>query len=211
MSLATLNGLAEFRSQGTFDGIDLAAFLSSMGETRWITGRAQGQFLLEGTGKNPAEVIRQAQGRSSITVKEGELVGLALNDALRRVEKRPLLASLNWRGGRTPFDQAQTQLSIKNGIGELSEGRLASPSLITNVHGRVSLVDRTLSVKADVSPTAPAPSPSPAIVFDVSGGWDNVVVAPDARSLIERSGAAKPLFGPERLLHSAPLPLATAQ
>jgi AsmA protein len=48
-------------------------------------------------------------------------------------------------------------------------------------------------------------------VFDVSGAWDNVTVTPDARSLIERSGAAKPLFGPERLPQNEPLPLATAQ
>jgi AsmA protein len=199
LSLATLDGSADFKGQGTFDGVDLHAFLNAIGERRWITGRAQGQFLLEGKGRSPADVIRQAHGRSSVTVKEGELVGIALNDAIRRVEKRPLLASLNWKGGRTSFDQAQAQLTLKDGIGEIAEGRLSAPALLTSLHGQVSLVDRTLRLKADVSPLAPNTSPSPVIVFDVSGGWDSVVITPDARALIERSGAAKPLFGPQLL------------
>jgi AsmA protein len=135
-----------------------------------------------------------------VTVKDGELIGISLDDALRRVEKRPLLASLNWKGGRTPFDQAQAQIVVKNGIGEVAESRLKAPALQTSLQGRVSLVDRTLNLRADVSSgTSTAPDPTPALVFDVSGGWDSIVLAPDARSLIERSGAAKPLLGPGRL------------
>jgi AsmA protein len=209
LSVATRDGVAEFKSQGSFDGVDMAALLGSMGEPRWITGQGHGQFLLEGTGTTPAELMRRAQGRSSITIRDGELVGLALDDALRRLEKRPLLASLNWRGGRTPFDEAQAQILVKNGVGEIGDARLASPSLLTTLAGQVSLVDRTVSLKADV--TIPAQSSSPSILFDVNGGWDNVTVTPDARSLIQRSGAAKPLFGPDRLPQDPPQPLVTAQ
>ena len=198
LSLAKQNGGTEVKTQGTFEGVDLLAFLNTIGEPRWIGGQAQGLFQFDGTGRTPAEIIRQSQGRTSVTVKDGELIGMALNDALRRVEKRPLLASLNWRSGRTPFDQAQVHLNLKDGIGEFADSRLSSPILIANLHGQLSLLHRTLNLKADVSPVAPTPSPEPAIVFDVSGGWDNIVVTPEARSLIQRSGAAKPLFGPER-------------
>lgn len=211
LALASLHGKTELKSQGAFDGVDLSAFLTAIGEPRWIAGQTQGQFLFEGSGKTPAEVISQAQGRTSVTVKQGELIGMALNDALRRIEKRPLLASLNWRSGRTPFDQAQVHLSLKDGIGEIADSRLSSPALVANLHGQLSLPHRTLNLKADVSPLTPSPSPEPAIVFDVSGGWDNIVVTPEARSLIQRSGAAKPLFGPELLPQSAPSSIATAQ
>jgi AsmA protein len=212
LTLANLGGQLDFKSQGSFSGIDMAGFLGAIGEPRWITGKAQGQFQLEGTGPTVAGVIRDAQGRSSVTVKDGELVGISLEDALRRVEKRPLLASLNWKGGRTPFDQAQAQINLKNGIGEVTETRLTAPALLTNLQGRISLVDRTLDLKADVSSGTPSvPDPAPALVFDVSGGWDNVVVAPDARSLIERSGAAKPLFGPDRVPAGNAPPTASAQ
>ncbi|WP_414471531.1 AsmA-like C-terminal region-containing protein [Microvirga sp. M2] len=191
LSLASADGVTEFKSQGTFTGIEIAPFLSSIGEPRWITGQAQGQFAFEGRGKNPVDVVRQAQGRSTITVRDGELVGIALGDALKRVEKHPLLASLNWKGGRTPFKEAQAQIVVQDGIGEVMEGKLKSADLTAELKGEVLMVDRTLNLKAEVSSTA---SPSSALAFDIDGGWDDINVMPDARSLIERSGAAKPLL-----------------
>jgi AsmA protein len=208
LSLTTLNSITEFKSQGSFNGVEIAPFLSAIGQPRWISGRAQGQFALEGSGPNPVEVVRQAQGRSSVTVTDGELIGIALNDALRRVEKRPLLASLNWKGGRTPFNRAQAQVTIRGGVGEVTEGHLTSTALEANLHGQVLLADRSLDLKADISSTGSPSDQSPALEFDVSGGWDSIVVKPDVRSLIERSGAAKPLLPSAR---SKQKPLATAQ
>jgi AsmA protein len=132
-------------------------------------------------------------------VRQGELIGIGLNDALRRVEKRPLSAFLDWKGGRTPFDQAQVSLAIVGGQGEIVDGALSAPHLRAGIQGRVSLVERAVTIKAQVDPITATPSPTPTIVFDVTGGWDDVAVIPDARAMIERSGAAKPLFGLERL------------
>lgn len=209
LALTTSGAVTELKSQGTFDDVDLAAFLSAIGEPRWIAGLAQGQIVLEGTGQSPAELVRQAQGRMSVTMGEGELVGIALNDALRRVEKRPLLASLNWRGGRTPFDHAHALLTVNAGVGTIGEGRVTAPGMLMALQGDVSLRDRSLAVKAEVSLTNQPANAAPMIAFDLNGTWDNVEVRPEARSLIERSGAAKPLFGPR--LRSAPAPTADAQ
>jgi len=209
LSLATVDGKTEFKSQGTFAGVDIAPFLSSIGEPRWITGRAQGSFSFEGKGQNTVEVIQRAQGRSTITVRKGELVGIALGDALKRVEKHPLLASLNWKGGRTPFQEAQAQIVVQDGIGEVTEGRLTSEDVTAELKGQVLMVDRTLNLRAEVS-AANAKS-VPAIAFDIDGGWDNVSVMPNARSLIERSGAAKPLLPADRVLPNAPTPQVNAQ
>jgi len=209
LSLASVDGVTEFKSQGTFTGIEIAPFLSSLGEPRWITGQAQGQFAFEGKGKRPVEVVRRAQGRSTITVRRGELVGIALGDALKRAEKHPLLATLNWKGGRTPFDEAQAQIVVQDGVGEVTEGRLKSADLTAELKGEVLMVDRTLNLKAKVSS---ADSQSvPAIAFAIDGGWDDISVMPDARSLIERSGAAKPLFPTARGPADKPTSEATAQ
>lgn len=210
LSLATVNGLTEFRSQGTFAGVEIAPFLSSIGQPRWITGRAKGQFAFEGKGLNPVEVVRKAQGNSSVTVTDGELIGLSLDDALQRVEKHPLLASLNWKGGRTSFQETQAQILMKDGVGQVSDATLTSADLLVRLQGKVLMVDRTLDLKAEVS-AAGAPEDAPTkIGFDIGGGWDNVSVMPNARSLIERSGAAKPLF-PKRVPADAQGPQAVAQ
>jgi len=211
LSLVRQNGQVEFKSQGTFAGVKIAPFLAAMGEPRWITGRADGQFSFEGLGRNPADVIRQAQGRSSVEITDGEIVGIALDDALRRVEKRPLLASLNWKGGRTPFDKAQAQVVVKNGVGEIAEAHLRGPAVQADLQGQVLLVDRTLSMTANISPADAPADQSPALVFNVMGDWDNVAVSPQVRSLIERSGAAKPLFPSERVPANQQRPQATAQ
>lgn len=213
LSLATIDGLTEFKSQGTFTGVEIAPFLGSIGQPRWITGRAFGQFALEGKGQNPVEVVQQAQGRSSITVQKGELVGIALGDALKRVEKHPLLASLKWKGGRTPFQEAQAEIVIRDGVGEVKEGKLASAEVVAELKGQVLMVDRTLNLKAEVSPAGSKASSStpPTLAFDIDGGWDNISVMPDARSLIERSGAAKALLPADRVLPDAARPEAAAQ
>jgi len=209
LSLASVDGLTEVKGQGAFTGIEIAPFLASIGETRWITGQAQGQFVFEGKGRNPVEVMRGAQGRSSITIRKGELVGIALGDALKRAEKHPLLASLNWKSGRTPFDEAQAQIVVQEGVGEVTEGKLRSAELAAELEGEVLMGERTLNLKAKVS-SAESQS-APTIAFAVDGGWDNVRIIPDARSLIERSGSAKALFPAPRAPADEPAPGATAQ
>ena len=208
LTVAGVGGIAEVKAHGAFDGVEVAPLLADLGHSRWVTGQASGQFMLEGSGQSAAEIVRQTSGRTSVTVRQGALVGVGLNDFIKRVEKRPLAASMEWKGGRTAFDMAQLTLSVANGIGEVTDSTLTSPSLRTSLHGQISLVERAVALRAHVDPT-PNPTQSPLIVFDVSGGFDDIAVVPDAKSLIERSGAAKPLFGerlaPARQPPSAPL------
>jgi AsmA protein len=197
LSLNALDDKVEFKSQGTFAGVDMATFFEAVNEPRWMTGSAGGQFQFEGTGRDVADLVRDAQGHSSVTVKDGELVGISLQNTLKQMERSPLLASLSLKGGRTPFDQAQAQVTMKGGIGQIVEGQMSAAGLQANVEGRVLLEDRTLDLTANVSSGA-ASARSPVLAFRIDGGWDSIVVTPDARSMIERSGAAKPLFAPDR-------------
>jgi AsmA protein len=212
LSLAAVSDGTDFKAQGTFENVDAAGFLSDLGQGRWLAGQAQGQFVLETSGGTIADLVRQSHGRTTINVKQGELIGVSLNEALKRVEKRPLAASLDWKGGRTPFELIHVVLNVGAGVGEVVEGSLTAPGLRTGLQGSVSLMDRLIAVRASVDPAPASTLPSPVIVFDVTGGWDDVAVVPDAKSLIERSGAAKPLFGRERLMpaNQPTAPVATA-
>lgn len=204
LSLAAAEGGVEFKTQGNFNDVETSSVLTALGQRPWISGRAQGQFQVEGIGQSVVDMIRRTSGRSSIAVKDGDLIGIALGDALRSAEKRPLLASLQWKGGRTPFEHAQAHVTVKGGTGEVSDSRLVSPDVVAVLQGQVSLIERSLNLKADVSPAASAGQPAAlGIDFNVSGGWDNVLIMPDARSLIERSGAARQLMDGERTPASA--------
>jgi AsmA protein len=211
LTLTADGSLTDVKAQGAFERVELGSLTADLGRSRWITGPAHGHFSLEGSGASAGEIVRQTDGRASITVRHGELFGIGLNDALRLVEKRPLAASMDWKGGRTPFDLAHMNFAVNGGVGEITEAALQAATLRTSMRGRVSLPDWAVALRAHVDPAAPSALPSPLIVFDVSGALNDVTITPDARSLIERSGAAKPLFG-DRVPTAPPTaPVATAQ
>jgi AsmA protein len=189
----------DLKLQGSFDRLDLSAFLADLGQTRWISGLAQGHVVLDATGESLAELARQVQGRAVVTVRQGELWGVALNDALRKAERRPLSTTLEWRGGRTPFDQAQIVANLHAGVGDIVEGHVMSPPTRTALQGRILVADRSLAVKALVEAASAASgfAPGASLAFEISGPWNDVTFAPDVPSLIQRSRAARQLFGPE--------------
>ena len=198
LTVTTLRNRADVRLQASIEGVEAAGLLSDLGQTRWLSGAANAQVSLEGVGETASDLIRHAQGRASISVKQGELIGVGLPDLLRRVERRPLATSAEWRGGRTPFEHAAVALNIANGVGDVVEGFLSAPSVRGTLQGRVSVVDRTIAARAGVDalgPTAAAPSAGPAIVFDIAGPLPQISVVPDIRALINRSDAAQPLLG----------------
>jgi AsmA protein len=203
LTFASSGAGTDVRAHGTFDQVDLASVLADFGQRRWITGEAHGQFSLDGGGRTVAELIRQTHGRTSIGIKRGELVGIGLSDVLRRVEKQPLSAFLDWRGGRTQFDQVLFNLNIGGGVGEIVDGTLQAPAIHTALEGRVSLSDRSLAVRAHVNPGPPGAAvatPTASVLeFAVTGSWDDLEIIPDTKALIERSGAAKRLLGLDRL------------
>lgn len=192
----------DLKAQTTFDRLDLGAFVTDIGQGRWISGLAQGQIVLDAVGgEAPSDFLRQASGRAAITVRNGELVGIGFTDALRRAERRPLSTPSEWRGGRTAFDQAHAVLNISKGIGEVADGQVTAPGLRAALQGRVSIVERSLALKATVEGQAATAAVSPEAVpvspllLEITGPWEGPAMLPDARALILRSGAARQLLG----------------
>jgi AsmA protein len=200
LALAAGETAHDLKLQGSFDRLDIGALLADLGHTRWISGTAQGQVNLEAAGESAADLFRRVNGRVGITVRQGDLWGVAFADALRRSERRPLSAPLEWKGGRTPFEQAQVVLNVHGGIADVVDAQLVGTAARAAVQGLVSLLDRSLVLKATVEGLVPAnagPNPGPSLVFDIYGPWGDVSIVPDARTLIQRSGAARQLLGAE--------------
>lgn len=190
MTLAGDGPRTDLRLQGSFGRLDLAPLLASLGRSRWIAGTGHGQIAIEALGESPADLARNAQGRTTITLNQGEIIGVALPEVLRRAERHPLSLG-EWRGGRTPFDQASLTLNL--GRGDVLEGTLAAQDLRAALQGRVFLAERLISARARVESYAAGPQPS-SLSFDISGNWDSVAIIPDVRALIQRSGAAQSLL-----------------
>ncbi|HEX8663215.1 MAG TPA: AsmA family protein [Beijerinckiaceae bacterium] len=202
LALAAGETAHEVKLQGSFDRLDIGALLTDLGQTRWVSGTAQGQVAIETGGESAADLFRRANGRAAITVRQGDLWGVAFAEALRRSERRPLSAPLEWKGGRTPFEQAQAVLNVHGGIGDVIDAHIVGAATRAGLQGLVSLPDRSLALKATVeglpAPSAsPSPNPTASLVFDIYGPWSDVAIVPDARTLIQRSGAARNLLQAE--------------
>jgi AsmA protein len=193
VTVTAADGPYELKAQGSFDRLELSALLAEIGQSRWLAGAAQGQFTMEGAGDSPAELVRQLNGRASLTAQSVELSGVSLDTVLRRAERRPLSMPLDWRGGRTPFEQGQINVVLSKGVAEVANSALTSPSLRTSLRGRLSLLERTIAFRA-VTEGREALDGTPSLVFDIIGPWDDLSIRPNVDALIQRSGAARPLL-----------------
>jgi AsmA protein len=183
----------EAKILGSFDQIDAGSFLSQMAGIYSITGLAQGQMTFDASGRSFAELAAGMTGKLSVNLKQGEISGLDLAEVARRVQQRPLATALDWRGGRTYFDQLNVALAVTDGVGELAEGTLNAAGLQGSFTGQVDISQRQLNLRGVV--TAPTTAvPAKGFPLEITGGWDSPLVAPDIHALIERSKVTAPLF-----------------
>jgi AsmA protein len=190
------SGFFDLKGQVTFDKVDVAALLADLGSSPWLSGTAQGHLVVEGFGESPADLIRQLNGRALLNMRDMEISGIALEELLRRPERRALSTPLEWRGGRTAFERVQVPLAIVNGVAELGEATLTSPRLKTLMRGRLSLADRSLDLRVTTEAAAGTltsiASQPPSLAFDIAGPWENPRVAPALDAPVRRSDVARP-------------------
>lgn len=192
MSISDADGRLDLKLQGHLDAVDLARALAPFGAKR-MNGTVHAHMQLETRGSSDLELWRGLDGRASLTIKQGDLVGINVPEILRRIEKRPLLTALDLRGGRTPFEQAQASLRIAQGVATISEASLVSPATLIELSGSLYLPERIIALKGLAAPNRPEGA---ALPFEIKGSFDEPALIPDARALIRRSGAAAPFFKP---------------
>jgi hypothetical protein len=180
----------EIRSQLAAERVDLALLSGDVFEVRRVTGLGAFQHSLEMTGRSMPELIASAHGRMAFTARNGDFMGADLNDVMRRIDRQPLVAVRDWRGGRTSFEALSMTGVVNDGVMEMTESKGAGPAFRLNLDGRISLVDRYYRLRGDVTSTAG----TNALPFEIIGNLSEPVVQVNTRGLIERSGAATPFL-----------------
>ena len=196
----------ELRAQGEAERVDVAGLIRDVTGSAWMGGEGTAQFALESRGVNAAELARRAVGQAELAVVDGQFIGIALDDALRRFERQPLTTSMNLRSGSTPFERAQTTIVLGQGMAQLVDTGFETPSLRGIVEGAFLLPDRRLAARAAIESKTPVgdANMTSALAFDIQGPWNNISVIPDAKALIQRSGAARLLLAPSREADALP-------
>jgi AsmA protein len=193
--IAETSGGLDIRGSIFAQKVDVAALLWDGFKRQSLSGTSRADVSFESSGASFYELASHLDARGVIGVDSGEIYGLDLGLAFRRMERRPLSAGQELRSGRTAFDTLEAKFSMVQGQADVEEGVARDPHMTVYFSGRAQLAERTVDLHAMASRTAAGDDAKPLqLGFTLTGGWDDATLAPDALSLINRSDAAAPLL-----------------
>ncbi|MFY9629224.1 MAG: AsmA family protein [Methylocystis sp.] len=196
----------EMHLEAQTSGIDAGSLLWDAIAHDDISGSLDSALALNASGESMAAMMRALDGRASFTLAQGAIAGIDLERALSRVDKRPLSSAMYIRSGRSSLEKASAKFRIANGVANVEDGAASGPGFSLAFTGSARVLDRSLALRAQVFPADEAGAPrarGQQLGFDLTGAWDDLNFAPDAKALIRRSGAAAPLLPPAAAPDSA--------
>jgi AsmA protein len=184
---------------GSFQNVGAGGLLWDAADCTLLNGQASGDFSAESRGRSAADLVRDLSGAASFRVRRGDLVGLDFEQALRRVEKRPLSVAWEVHGGRTSFDAFAGKLVFGDDRATLQDVALSGPGARVNLSGVTYLGEQALDIKAVAQQAGDDGAPSAdgsRLTVKIEGYWDDPRLVLDVESLVRSSEAAAPLFAP---------------
>lgn len=196
IGLAKSEAGADFKAHVQFSDVDLETCMSELFGLRRLEGKGNLQVALDASGPNVLALTRTLNGTASLTGRQGALAGLNIEQLLRRLERRPLSGSGDFRGGRTPYEKLTVAIRIQQGVASVEDVRLEGGAVRLAVVGSASIPARDLDLKGTASLQAAGSADTSAfeLPFIVQGQWDDPIMLPDTQSLIRRSPAANQLI-----------------
>jgi AsmA protein len=194
VGIASTNGGAEAMTHVQFVDVDLESCLGQVFGIQKIAGRGNLMLNIDGSGDSVLALTNTLNGTASLTAHNGALVGLNVEQLLRRLERRPLSGTGDFRSGRTPFDQLVLNLAIDHGMVAVQDMHIDGPAVRLAVGGQASVPMRDLDLKGTATLISSATTTEFELPFVVQGRWDDPIMLPDPQSLIRHSGAAAPLL-----------------
>lgn len=194
--LATSGTGAGFKSQLQFTDVDLESSLNEILHFRRLDGRGDMTVDLDATGSTVLDLARTMTGTATIVGRQGALVGLNVEQLLRRLERRPLSGTGDFRNGRTPFEKLTVKLKISLGIITVEDVRMEGSKVRLGLGGSASIPGREFDLRGVAALASAAGDTTPAfeLPFVVQGPWDDPIMLPDTQALIMRSPVASPLL-----------------
>jgi AsmA protein len=200
MALAASDVGAEFKSQLQFTDVDLEKCLGDIFQFRRIDGRGDMAVAIDATGTSVLAMTRTLNGTANLNGRDGSLVGWNVEQLLRRLERRPLSGTGDFRNGRTPFEKLTADFKITEGIATVESIMLEGSKVRLGLAGSASIPARDFDLHGVASLAVASTDAAPAfeLPFVVQGPWDDPILLPDTQALIQRSPAASPLLNAVR-------------
>ena len=197
LALAASDLGADFKSQLQFTDVNLENSLGEMFQFRRIEGRGDMALVIDATGDSILALTRTMSGSANLTGRQGALVGLNVEQLLRRLERRPLSGTGDFRNGRTPFEKLTVNLNIAQGTVTVDDVHLEGSKVRLGLAGTASIPGREFDLRGVAALATTSSSDAPPafeLPFVVQGPWDDPIMLPDTQSLMLRSPVASPLL-----------------
>lgn len=195
--LAKSEAGAALKAQLQFTNVDLDNCLSALFGVKRLEGKGNLAFNIEGSGGSVLALTQTLNGSASLTGRQGAISGVNIEQLLRRLERRPLSGSGDFRSGRTPYEKLTVNLSIAQGTVTADEARADGSAVRLAIGGTASIPSRDLELSGTASlvPTSGTDGSSGfELPFMVRGSWEDPLMLLDTQSLIRRAPAAAPLL-----------------
>ncbi len=197
LAIAASDVGADFKSQMQFIDVDLENCLNDLFQFRRLEGRGDMEVVLDASGNSVLALTRTMNGSAKLAGRQGAMVGINVEQLLRRLERRPLSGSTgDFRNGRTPFEKLTVDIKIAQGIASVENVNLEGSKVRLGLGGQASIPARDFDLRgvaALASTSAADAQPAFELPFVVQGQWEDPVILPDTQSLLQRSPLANSL------------------
>lgn len=195
IALAKSTAGADLQAQLQFNEVMLDQTLDAFFGVRRVEGRGNINVAVSSSGASIYELAKGLNGTVTLSSRKGSVVGLNVEQSLKRLERNPLaVRSTDFRGGRTPYDELAVKLKVTNGTAHAEDVRIETPAMRVGMAGSTSIAARDFDLKGTASLVGGATADAFRLPFVVMGTWDDPLFWPDIQMLIRRSGAAAPLL-----------------
>jgi AsmA protein len=197
LGLARSDSGADLKAHLQFADVDLDSCLGALFGMHRLDGKGNLAFNIEGSGGSVMALTKTLNGSATLTSRQGAVTGFNVEQLLRRLERRPLSGSGDFRTGRTPYDTLAVTLGIKQGTVTAEDVHIDGAAVRLAMAGTASIPARDLDLKGVASLVSASTSGASSgfeLPFMVQGAWDDPILLPDTQSLLRRSGAAAPLL-----------------
>ena len=168
----------ELSARGELVDADLGAAIGDFAPTI-VTGTGGVRFSLEASGVSPAAAIASLTGTASVEAANGSILGVNLEEALRRSLRRPIDVARDMRAGGTTFDTFNASLALDNGRAQVERGVMTSHGVKAGLNGVIDLGAQNwdLQVSAIQTDAAGEESQDAAhLALDIAGPWSQPTI-----------------------------------
>tara|TARA_R110000868_G_scaffold380784_4_gene647035 strand:- start:26997 stop:28994 length:1998 start_codon:yes stop_codon:yes gene_type:complete len=134
------------RINSQLKGLQVQPFLTDFMNKKFISGVANFNINLTGSGTNADSLLKTLSGSTSFALKKGEIHGLSIDQQIEVVKaaiKKQPIPKLK-RKNTTPFGSITGSSQLSNGVANSANLVISNPLFTANGNGNINLVAQTM-------------------------------------------------------------------